>query len=136
MTRWGTPVTFTRSGGTLTNDADIEAKATIQGEQIYASTDIQIPCGGDVYLAVGSASGAGETLTDLRVTVAKSPSCPNGPANGNPGGQSVPEISGGGTDVGGPAAKTGCGCTSVDPMAGAFGLMVLAGLGRRRRIRG
>ncbi len=144
MARNGDPVEFTRSGTTIANDAEVTANFTGAQGNYSATVQLAVPCGGDLYFAIGSASQGGETLQNVSWSFQKALSCPPKPDAGTDAGtidvdagvtvpEGVPAIPGGGTDAGGQIGEAGCGCGATDGFAAALALMVLAGLGVRRR---
>jgi uncharacterized protein (TIGR03382 family) len=142
-------VTFTRSGGNLTNDAEFTGTARAAGGSLDARVEVRIPCGAtqEVYVALTS-QGGGAVLQNLQVTAEPLVGCmfpvPDAGVMPEPDAGMMTEVDAGtgatetkrlpfaGT-VQQPTAVTGCGCTSFD--GGALGSLVaaLALLRRRQR---
>jgi MYXO-CTERM domain-containing protein len=143
LARNGEPVTFTRSGAQLSNDADVTAAFTGSGGAYTATVELDVPCGSKLYFALGTPSAGGETLRNVSWTFQKAHSCPGppdagagSPVDAGPDVEALPSIAGGGTQSGGEAAAVGCGCGTTEPVTFALGLLALAGFAllRRRRL--
>lgn len=148
LTRTGSPVTFTRSGNTLSNDSTRSTAFAGTGN-VTATIDVQAPCGTDVYIAL-AAPGGGAVIQNVNVIAEPLVNCMVPVADAGTGGGTG---TGGGSGAGGgtgmtevlpgvgtgsttvqPAAKTGCGCSSpADFASPVLGLLTLVGLRRRRR---
>lgn len=137
LTKMGEPVTFTRSGAQLQNDADEVVSFTSNGQGLKATAQVEVPCGADLYFTLGSASQGGDTVANVSVSHLEADSCPTvdaGTPEVDAGTQAViPAV----PDQGNPelGAKHGCGCTAVDPSLALFGLIALGAVARRRRHR-
>ena len=143
LAKVGSPITFTRTGTTINHDADVMAD---HDEHFSASADLQVPCDGELYFTLASASASGEVLLELQRLIEDAPECTT-PDSGtqapdagvvdaggvDAGGVIVEPVSDGGSNDPGEVEPSGCGCTSVDPVAAALGLLVVAGFARRRR---
>ncbi len=153
LTRNGAPVTFTRTGNVLSNDAEKNVAMT-GGGNLTGTVELNAPCNTDVYVALVSAGG-GATLQNVNVTVDPLVNCMVPVADaGSGGGTGGGSATGGGAGGGGgsgqmteiipgvgpgstteqPVVKTGCGCASpVDVAVPALALLALARSLRRRR---
>jgi hypothetical protein len=134
------PVTFARTSTAFTHSAvlGMSGSPKVVGGKVTvtATLDSEIPCGGEVYLALTGAGGP--QLQGLAFTTVPADSCPvvdAGTPEADAGTPVTPGTEDGGTDTGGGApAPTGCGCG-----AAAAGQLLLPGLGllglalRRRR---
>ncbi|MBL9036891.1 MAG: hypothetical protein JNG84_00120, partial [Archangium sp.] len=151
LVKASSPITFTRSGNTLTNDSTESKELTGMGTAT-AAIDVAIPCGStsEVYVALAAPARSGATAQSVSVTVEPLQNCMLPVDAGTPmpmdGGstldagvpdagpsvdtKTVPSLGAGNVTSGKPAA-TGCGCTSVDlaPVLAAAALLFL----RRRR---
>ncbi|MCU0698253.1 MAG: hypothetical protein MUC96_17240 [Myxococcaceae bacterium] len=141
------PVTFTRAGANLTNDAEFTGTARSNGGGLDARVDVRIPCGAtqEVYVALTS-RGGGAVLQNLQVTAEPLVGCmfpvPDAGVMPEPDAGVMPEPDGGagatetkrlayaGT-IQQPTAVTGCGCTSLDGTA-MLALIGVVGVLRRR----
>jgi len=137
LVKVGQPIAFSRVGSSLVNTADRSAMAPGG----TGNVDVDVPCGSDVYVTIGAPNG-GVNLQNVTVALTPKASCTPMPDAGTGGGSgggagggsgqttTVPSV-GEGNTISQAAAKTGCGCsTPVD--AGAFGLLALLALRRRR----
>jgi uncharacterized protein (TIGR03382 family) len=146
LSKTQSPVTFTRNGGNLTNDAEFTGTARSAGGNLDARVEVRIPCGAtqEVYVALASAGG-GAVLQNLEVTAEPLVGCmfpvpdagmmpePDAgmmEADAGTGSTETKRLAFAGT-VQQPTAVTGCGCTSLDGTA-AVALIGLVGLLRRR----
>lgn len=146
MTRSGSPITFTRNGAQLTNDAQASMAVNAQGGTIDAQISVRVPCGANEELYVALAGrGGGITLSDLSVSADPLVNCmfPVDAGTMMPVDAGMPEEDAG---VGGsetktiahagtiaqPAAQTGCGCSALEGGALLSALVVLASARRRR----
>ncbi len=138
LAKSGSPITFTRAGASLTHDADVTANAT---GSLSARANIEVPCGGELYFTLASAGPSGDVIQDLGFSFQKSANCSGADAGtqgpdagtGQVDAGTDPTVADAGSNDPGTVAPGGCGCTSVEPLAAAFGLLALAGLARRRR---
>lgn len=157
LTKTGAPITFTRAGNTLSNDAEKNVAAT-GGNNLTATVDVAAPCNSEVYIAV-TAPGGGATIQNLNITfdplvncMIPQPDAGTGGGSGTTGGGTGATGGGSGTTGGGsgmtetlpsvgpgnvteqPEVKVGCGCASlVDLSIPALALLGLARSLRRRR---
>ena len=135
LAKAGSPITFTRAGTSISHDADVVANAS---GQVSAKANLQVPCGGELYFTLASASGTGEVIQDLGFSFQKDPSCATpapdaGTGEPDSGVVTVDPVGDGGSTDPGEVEPSGCGCTSVNPVAAALGLLTVAGFARRRR---
>ena len=146
LVKAGTPITYTRTGSTIGNDADQTVALSGTG-LLTASINVAVPCGETSELYVSLAAVGGAQPQRVSVTFEPLVNCvlPGGPdagtktdggtTGGRDGGSEVKTIPAVGTDstTSAAPAKT-CGCSSAElaPMLG----LALAALARRRRSRG
>ncbi len=147
LTKKGSPINFTRQGGTLLNDAELRIDAAItQQGAVTASADVSAPCNTDIYVTLASPAD-GATLQNVALAIDPLVNCmlPMDAGTGGGGGNDAGTGGGGGStqtstlpSVGPgnateqPQAKVGCGCaTPADFAAPLLGLIAL--LSRRRR---
>ncbi|MEW6433102.1 MAG: MYXO-CTERM sorting domain-containing protein [Myxococcota bacterium] len=144
LVKGGSPITFTRMGANLVNNADVSGVAPNGAGMVT----VNVPCGQDVYVSL-AAQGGGVNLQNVNVTITPLASCTPAMDAGMGGGGGSDGGAGGGTGGGGTdtttipsvgqgnnatnnAAKVGCGCsTPVD--GGGFALLALLALRRRQR---
>ncbi len=128
------PVTFTRSGNSLTDDADVAVTPTLEGQVMKATAPILVPCGGELYFTIANTSRRDRLLTDLELSFERADGCPEVPParvdahpNGPPGPVKAPAVGEGSVASGPPS---GCGCGSAASLLPALGALVV--IGRRR----
>ncbi len=143
LARTGGPITFTKTGNMLVNDSmqQIDFTGT---STLTATSDLLVPCGGDLYFTISSPNGA--TLQNLTFTATPPADCSGGDggtgggAGGGGGGAGGGGGGDGGTDTqtlpwigtaGSGTAPGGCGCGATD--GGALALLGFTALGWRRR---
>ncbi|MGQ0505459.1 MAG: hypothetical protein ACT4TC_09075 [Myxococcaceae bacterium] len=138
LTRVGSPITFTRNGGNLTNDAQASSNVTSLTGNITLTTTLDVPCNGELFFSLANSASVAANLSNVTFTTVDSPSCTGIGADGG----SSP-----GTDAGAPyvtdgvpggptgdVAPRGCGCQG--PLGGASVLALLAAVtwaARRKR---
>lgn len=140
LTKSGSPITFTKSGSVVTDDATASIDLPNgSGGTATVTSNVTIPCGGELYVALTAQGGA--QLQNLSFTMTPADSCPgqNDAGTDVDAGtteKTIPAIDEGGAGSGGSVAKTcGCGAADVGGMGiVAFGLLALAR--RRRQSRG
>jgi hypothetical protein len=147
LTRAGSPITFTRQGGTLQNDAERRQAMTAGNAGTQSGTvEVNAPCNTEVYVTL-AAAGGGATLQNVNVTVEPLVNCmlpvaDAGAGGGGGGGDDAGTGGGSGGTTTIPAvgennttsqtpAPVGCGC-SAGALPGT-GLALLALVARRRR---
>lgn len=129
LARVGEPVTFVKAGQTIQHDAQAMVVPTVAQGMMTASIDLDVPCGGDVYLAVGNTSSRDRLLFDLAFSYDAADSCPEPEVDaGVPPPPEPIALTGASTLLGPPVQ--GCGCGAVPPLALVPGLLVFL---RRRR---
>ncbi len=145
LTKVGSPITFTRNGAQLTNDAETTAAVMASGGNIDSVVPVRVPCAAtqEIYVAV-AARGGGTTIQSLDVDAEPLVNCMFPVDAGMPmpdAGMTEPDAGTGGTEtkmlpragvIAQPVAQTGCGCSSFEGAAVIAALAIL-GLGRRRR---
>lgn len=135
MAKSGSTVTFTKSGTSLSSDTAGVAATKSGQTQGVATANIDVPCGGELYVALAGAQGP--QLQNLSFTVTPADVCAV-PDAGTPDAGAgtptqLPAITENGKGSGGPAV-TGCGCGATDASVFGFALMaVVAAAARRRR---
>lgn len=136
LAKVGQPITFSRNGSTVTDDADTSADATLSGSNLTAQVTLDAPCDGEVFFTLVTEAQNGETLSDVSVSAQVPTECrvETPDAGGPPPPVVVPAIPDGGTHVEGPAPG-GCGCAGAPGAAlsaiAALALLVRRGRGRR-----
>lgn len=134
MGKSGTPVTFTRAGTTMTNDATAKVVPTLNQGGVTGTLNLDVPCGGDLYIALGNTGRFDRQLFDLAFQVAPADVCPvvdAGMMEVDAGTMTGPVRLVGVPDPLGPKAD-GCTCSAVSPL-GVFGAALALMLRRRRR---
>lgn len=159
LSKTGTPITFTRAGGQLSNDATavVLQKVTVQMvERVDSTVTVNAPCGSDLYVTIGTAGG-GANLQNLNIVATPLVNCmlpvlDAGMGGGAGGGSGGGTATGGGSATGGgggstqtmtlqsvgpnnvtsqPPAAVGCGCATGGELGAV--LFALTALLRRRR---
>ncbi len=150
------PITFTRTGQNLANDAEQMAPAVTANGMATATVPINVPCGGEVYFTLVNTSTRDRTLQNLTFAFTPADSCPVDAGMPEVDAGTMTEVDAGTTptdpdggsqptmpmdtkvesvpDSLGPAAVVpGCGC-NAGPLGAAWLLLALAvPLLRRRR---
>jgi hypothetical protein len=141
LAKSGSPITFTKVGTVLNNDADKSAAATASGSTLTAKVDIDVPCGAtsEVHFTLGTNANSAVTLTNVQVTFEPAVTCnpvadggTDGGGTGGGGGNQtvfVPAVPD--KTAGGPAVA-GCTCGTGAGLPGFLGLLLLALRARRR----
>lgn len=153
LAKKGSPITFTRQGGTLINDSEAGATMTAAGQNVTAAVDVNAGCNTEVYVTLAAVNG-GATLQNVSVQIDPLVNCMiavpdagtggGGGATGGGGGATGGGGGSGGGSTGtvtlpsvGPGSTTqqtgamaGCGCTSLE---GAGSMLMLLALALRRR---
>lgn len=146
LTRAASPITFTRNGAQLTNDAETTTSVQASGGNLDSVVPVRVPCAAnqEVFVAI-AARGGGAQLQDLQVTAEPLVNCMFPVDAGMP----MPDAGVMMMDDAGvpptetktlaragvisqPAAQTGCGCSSLEGSA-VLAALALLGVGRRRR---
>lgn len=131
------PITFTRSGGGLTNDATQSVQLSSGG---LANITVSVPCGAasEVYVTLASTGGGG-AAQNVSVTFDAPATCvvasDGGTTDRDDGGvdtKTIPSVGAGSTTSAAPAKTCGCSSGELGPMLG----LGLAALALRRRKRG
>ncbi|MFZ5442920.1 MAG: hypothetical protein ACOZQL_23140 [Myxococcota bacterium] len=132
MASAGSPIVFTKTGTSLTNDAQAHATPTLGSMgNVSGTVNVAVECGGEVYVALGNTSRRDRALYELEFSVVPADSCPE-PMPVDAGTPPPPEPTNLGLapeSLGAPAQ--GCGCAVVDPLA-VLGVVVVL-LRRRTR---
>lgn len=147
LTKTASPVTFTRNGAQLSNDAETTASLQAMNGRLDGRVDVRVPCGAtsEVYVAL-AARGGGATLQNVELAAEPLVNCMFPVDAGMPmmdAGMMMMPVDAGqmGNDtkmipaaqiVGQPAAQTGCGCSSLEGSA-VLATLGLLSLSRRRR---
>ncbi len=149
MIKTGSAITFTRNAGALANDADFTTQGTAANGTLDVKAEVRVPCAPnqEIYVAIGSSGGA--SLQNLTVTADPLVNCLFPAADGGtPADAGTPAVVDAGTDGGSsgdgetrrfaaagivaqPAAKVGCGCTSLEG-GSTLAVLGLLSLVRRR----
>lgn len=143
LAKAGGPITFARSGNTLTNDADKAALAGLTGSTAAGKVDIDVPCGAtsEVHFTLGTNSNDGETLQNVTVSFEPAATC-NPVTDAGTGTDGGSGVDAGSTVIlpavpgkvgGGQVAPVGCGCGAGSGASGLAALAALLALARRRR---
>jgi hypothetical protein len=124
------PITFVKTGATLANDARAKVVPTLANQVFTGKVAIDVPCGGDVYVALGNPSQRDRQLYEVSLSFEPADRCDEpvvvdaGVMQPEPPVQ-LPEAQ---EELGAPVP--GCGCTSGAPFLLVPALLVFA---RRRR---
>lgn len=138
LTKTGAPVTYTRNGFSLTNDADSTVTPTVSQGVMTADIEVQVPCGGAVYFSIANAGSRERQLGNITASIEPADTCPeplDAGVTGQPDAGVVTlepvTLDSTADTLGAPMA--GCGCNGG--AAGALGwlLVVVALRGRRSR---
>ncbi|MHB8878221.1 MAG: hypothetical protein ACYC8T_31380, partial [Myxococcaceae bacterium] len=142
LAKVGAPITFTRAGNVLSNDAQVTGGAPALVNPLRAQALIDVPCGAEVYFTLGTTEAQGETLRDLTVTFEPAVSCTVdagtdagtvADAGAIDGGAKIIDAIEEGGKAGAGNVPGGCGCTSAVGGLPAFAVLCLLGLARLRR---
>ncbi|MFL5321672.1 MAG: hypothetical protein ACJ790_18560 [Myxococcaceae bacterium] len=134
LAKSGSPITFNKGATDTTNDADSSGNAASATGGAAASATVNVPCGGDLYVALSAAGGP--QLQNLSFAVTPQDTCVVDSGVPDAGTTTkVPAITEGGAGSGGSAAKTGCGCGATDAGMMAFAAIALCVAMMRRRAR-
>lgn len=108
------PITFVKSGSSLVNDAQAHVLPTVTNNELDGTVNIDVACGGDVYLAVTNTSRRDRQLYDLTFSFTEADACPV--VEPDAGMTATPvNLALAPESLGGPAQ--GCGCTAVEPLS-------------------
>lgn len=138
LARAGSPITFTRGGNTLTNDATKTVLGSIIGGVLDAAADIDVPCGAtsEVYLSIGTSGGGNVNIQGLTASFQPATTCDpqdggtDGGTDAGQGGGQVVSVPHAGDNAG--RVPEGCGCSGAGAGLAALALLGLLGLARRR----
>ncbi len=127
------PITFTRAGTSLTNDADVAVTPTVpQQNFMEGKAVIDVPCGGELYFTVANTSTRDRAVQGLEFSYEPKDSCAPVVPDAGAVDAGVPDpvvLTAAGDGLG--PALTGCGCNAVSPFG--LGLLLLPLALRRRR---
>lgn len=118
LARAGDPIAFVRNGQIIQNDAQVTVVPTVANQVMTATVNLDVPCGGELYFAVGNTSSRDRVLYDLAFTYEVADSCPppEEPDAGTPPPPTPEPVQiSGVSDLLGPPVS-GCGCTSIPPL--------------------
>lgn len=114
------PITFTRNAGGLINDAVAKVVPTVGNQMMTGTVPINVPCGGEVFVAIANTSTRDRSLYDVQLSFAPADECPEPVVDA--GVQSPPKsVPAVGETLGAPVE--GCGCTSTVPFMFAPALL-------------
>jgi hypothetical protein len=144
LTKTGSPISFTRNGAQLTNDAETTATVQASGGMIDRVVPVQVSCGATEEVYVAIAARGSTTIQNLQVTAVPLVNCTldagvEPDAGTEPDAGLEPDAGPVGTEtkmlpragiIAQPTAQAGCGCSTFE---GSAVLAALAILGRRRR---
>lgn len=120
MASSGKPINFAKSGNLLVNDAQAKTSPTVSQGNLSGKVDLAVPCGGELYLALGNTLRRDRAVYELQFSFEQADSCPEPVVDaGTPEPQPItvalaPENLG--------APPEGCGCTAVSPLTLVAGL--------------
>lgn len=139
LTKTGRAITFTRAGGSISNDAELTVTPTIPAQgQVRGTTPLRVACGDELYFTLANTSGRERTLGNLTFTYEELDSCPQdagtpmdaGTNSGSDAGQQPPQptsLALAPDQLG--SIPAGCGCNAAPlPLLGLLALLT-----RRRR---
>jgi hypothetical protein len=118
LVRNGSPITFTRNGNGLDNDAELQLTPTVANGTMTGRADLAVPCGSEVYFTIANSSGRDRTMFNMKFSYEQADTCPGPPPPPDPIIIGAPS-----SELGSVVAK-GCGCDA--PGAVPFALLALA----------
>ena len=121
------PITFTRRGADLLNDAQKNVVPSLAAQTMTGKVLIDVPCGGDLYVAIGNTSQRDRQLYDLSLSFEPAAMCPPPVVDAGPPPLDPVTLAAAQETLGAPVQ--GCGCSSGAPFLLFPALMWL----RRRR---
>ncbi|MBL8952148.1 MAG: hypothetical protein JNK82_15305 [Myxococcaceae bacterium] len=75
LVKVGQPITFTRNGSVLTNDADLVVTPTQANGMMNGKAEISVPCGGEVYFTVANTSTRDRTQINMSFSMEQADVC-------------------------------------------------------------
>jgi hypothetical protein len=70
------PVTFTKLGTSLQNDAPVKIEPTVSQNQLSGTLAVEVPCGGELYLALANVSRRDRVVYELGFSFIEADACP------------------------------------------------------------
>ena len=107
------PITFVRRGADLINDAQKSVVPTVAAQVMTGKVLIDVPCGGDVFVAIGNTSQRDRQLYDLSFSFEPAASCPPPVVDAGPPPLDPVTVAAAQETLGAPVQ--GCGCSSAAP---------------------